>query len=96
MTAAMLATALTRPLPAAAAPVAGAASGRCLHAGGGVDTQGTALRIWDCNGRPNQKWRQNSDGSITGVQPGLCLDADGAGTAVGNAAQANIAAAGYR
>ncbi|WP_329182011.1 RICIN domain-containing protein [Streptomyces sp. NBC_01477] len=56
----------------------------------------TALRTWDCNGQPNQKWRQNSDGSITGVQSGLCPDANGAGTAGDNAVQANVAAVGYR
>ena len=39
--------------------------------------------IWDCNGQANQQWTVNSNGTITGVQSGLCLDASGAGTANG-------------
>jgi hypothetical protein len=31
----------------------------------------------------NQQWRLNSDGSVTGVQSGLCLDVTGASTANG-------------
>ena len=52
----MLVTALTWSVPASAvtAPLVGAASGRCLDVKGNVDTQGTALQIWDCNGQANQ------------------------------------------
>ena len=39
--------------------------------------------IWDCNGQTNQQWNVNANGTITGVQSGLCLDANGAGTANG-------------
>ena len=39
--------------------------------------------IWDCNGQTNQQWNLNSNGTITGVQSGLCLDANGAATANG-------------
>jgi hypothetical protein len=39
--------------------------------------------IWDCNGQANQQWNVNGDGTVTGVQSGLCLDAAGAGTANG-------------
>ena len=46
-------------------------------------TNGTAVIIWDCNGQTNQQWNVNSNGTITGVQSGLCLDANGAGTANG-------------
>ena len=46
-------------------------------------TNGTKVAIWSCNGQANQQWRLNTDGSITGVQSGLCLDATGAGTANG-------------
>ena len=44
---------------------------------------GTAVIIWDCNGQANQQWNVNANGTITGVQSGLCLDAYGAGTANG-------------
>jgi alpha-L-fucosidase len=39
--------------------------------------------IWDCTSGTNQQWNVNSDGTITGVQSGKCLDAYGAGTANG-------------
>ncbi|HYS41506.1 MAG TPA: RICIN domain-containing protein, partial [Pseudonocardiaceae bacterium] len=35
----------------------------------------------------NQKWTVNPDGTITGAQYGLCLDANGAGTANGTLLQ---------
>ena len=38
-----------------------------------------------CNGGGGQQWRVNSDGTITGVGSGLCLDVNGAGTANGTA-----------
>jgi alpha-galactosidase len=37
--------------------------------------------IWPCNGQQNQQWTLGADGSITGVQSGLCLNATGVGTA---------------
>ena len=39
------------------------------------------MQIYTCNGGQNQKWRINTDGTIIGVQSGLCLDVTGAGTA---------------
>ena len=48
---------------------------------------GTAVIIWDCNGQANQQWNVNTNGTITGVQSGLCLDANGAGTANGTQIQ---------
>jgi poly(3-hydroxybutyrate) depolymerase len=45
---------------------------------------GTRSRIWDCNGGANQQWNLNDNGTITSVQSGLCLTADG--TANGSAA----------
>ena len=46
-------------------------------------TNGTQVVIWDCNGQTNQQWNLNSNGTITGAQSGLCLDANGGGTANG-------------
>ncbi len=56
---------------------------KCLDAGG--TAAGTRLQIWTCHGGANQQWRLNSDGTITGVQSGLCLDVTGAGTGNGTA-----------
>ena len=32
--------------------------------------------IWDCHGGTNQQWNVNANGTVTGVQSGLCLDAN--------------------
>ena len=48
---------------------------RCADASGQGTSPGTKAIIWTCNGQTNQQWTVNSDGTITGVQSGLCLDA---------------------
>ncbi|MFF4128081.1 ricin-type beta-trefoil lectin domain protein, partial [Microbispora rosea] len=48
---------------------------------------GAKVQIYSCWGGDNQKWRVNSDGSIQGVQSGLCLDAVGQGTGNGTQIQ---------
>ncbi|MGV9619811.1 endo-1,4-beta-xylanase [Streptomyces tendae] len=58
---------------------------KCLDAAGSGN--GAKVQIYSCWGGDNQKWRLNSDGSIVGVQSGLCLDAVGAGTANGTLVQ---------
>ncbi|MFF9485484.1 endo-1,4-beta-xylanase [Streptomyces sp. NPDC014676] len=58
---------------------------KCLDAAG--TGNGAKVQIYSCWGGDNQKWRVNSDGSIVGVQSGLCLDAVGAGTANGTLIQ---------
>ncbi|MEU2436667.1 endo-1,4-beta-xylanase [Streptomyces rubradiris] len=58
---------------------------KCLDAAG--TGNGAKVQIYSCWGADNQKWRLNSDGSIVGVQSGLCLDAVGAGTANGTQIQ---------
>lgn len=58
---------------------------KCLDAGG--TGNGTRVQIYSCWGADNQKWRLNSDGSIVGVQSGLCLDAVASGTANGTLIQ---------
>ncbi|MET8039329.1 ricin-type beta-trefoil lectin domain protein [Micromonospora sp. NPDC005215] len=56
-----------------------------------LDVSGTAsggrARIMTCNGGSGQQWRVNTDGTISGVGSGLCLDVNGAGTANGTAVQ---------
>jgi endo-1,4-beta-xylanase len=49
----------------------------CLDANGGGTSNGTTVIIWSCNGQANQQWNVNSNGTITGAQSGLCLDAYG-------------------
>ncbi|MGC5540110.1 endo-1,4-beta-xylanase [Streptomyces griseus] len=58
---------------------------KCLDAAG--TGNGSKVQIYSCWGGDNQKWRVNSDGSIVGVQSGLCLDAVGTGTANGTQVQ---------
>jgi alpha-galactosidase len=56
--------------------------GKCLDVPNNA-TAGTRVRIWDCNGGANQRWNLNSNGTISNVQSGLCLDVDNGGTANG-------------
>ncbi|MEU1055010.1 endo-1,4-beta-xylanase [Streptomyces sp. NPDC005876] len=58
---------------------------KCLDAAG--SGTGAKVQIYSCWGGDNQKWRLNSDGTVVGVQSGLCLDAVGAGTANGTQLQ---------
>ncbi|KOU11511.1 endo-1,4-beta-xylanase [Streptomyces ardesiacus] len=58
---------------------------KCLDAAG--TGNGAKVQIYGCWGGDNQKWRLNSDGSVVGVQSGLCLDAVGNGTANGTKIQ---------
>jgi alpha-galactosidase len=45
---------------------------------------GTKIELWSCNGGATQQWKLNADGSITGVQSGLCLDVTGGNVPAGN------------
>ncbi|SPF05653.1 endo-1,4-beta-xylanase [Streptomyces sp. MA5143a] len=58
---------------------------KCLDAAG--TGNGTKVQIYGCWGGDNQKWRLNSDGTIVGVQSGLCLDTASGGTANGTPIQ---------
>ncbi|WP_086829864.1 endo-1,4-beta-xylanase [Streptomyces sp. NRRL B-24572] len=58
---------------------------KCLDAAGTAN--GSKVQIYSCWGGDNQKWRLDSDGSIVGVQSGLCLDAAANGTANGTLIQ---------
>ncbi|MFI6257709.1 non-reducing end alpha-L-arabinofuranosidase family hydrolase [Micromonospora zamorensis] len=52
---------------------------KCLDANGAGTANGTGIIIWECNGQPNQQWNINSNGTISGVQSGRCLDVWGTG-----------------
>ena len=54
----------------------------CLDANG-AEPPGTKTVVWSCNGQANQQWHLNANGTITGVQSGLCLDVAGRSTASG-------------
>ncbi|MEU7942771.1 lectin [Microbispora bryophytorum] len=73
----LAATALTWTAPASAAPapLVSAASGRCLDVKGNVDTLGTALDIWDCNGQANQGFEFTSAGELRTMNGTRCVDA---------------------
>jgi poly(3-hydroxybutyrate) depolymerase len=47
--------------------------GKCVDAPSNAGS-GTQVRIWDCNGAANQKWNVGTNGTITNVQTGLCLN----------------------
>jgi endo-1,4-beta-xylanase len=58
---------------------------KCLDAAG--TGNGTKVQIYGCWGGDNQKWRLNSDGTVVGVQSGLCLATASGGTANGTLIQ---------
>nr|WP_229812762.1 arabinofuranosidase catalytic domain-containing protein [Lentzea flava] len=60
---------------------------RCADAYGAGTSNGTQVVIWNCNGQTNQQWRFNANGTITGVQSGLCLEVAGGGTGNGTKVQ---------
>ena len=53
--------------------------GMCLDAFNQGTSSGTRVDLYTCNGQANQQWKLNSNGTITGVQSGLCLDVTGGG-----------------
>jgi hypothetical protein len=79
--------ALTAAPPASAATtqLVGAGSNRCLDVSGNVDTLGTAMQIWDCNGQANQQFEATSAGELRTFNGTRCLDAYNGGTAAGTA-----------
>ncbi|NUS83088.1 MAG: alpha-L-arabinofuranosidase [Streptomyces sp.] len=70
-----LATAPTWSASASAAPLVSSASGRCLDVKVNVDTPGTTLDIWDCNGQVNQAFEFTSAGELRTMNGTRCVDA---------------------
>ncbi|WP_414640003.1 ricin-type beta-trefoil lectin domain protein [Amycolatopsis sp.] len=52
---------------------------------------GTRAITWDCTSSANQQWNPNADGTITGVQSGLCLTPPGTPSATGALDQGRLA-----
>ncbi|MFK4088877.1 PHB depolymerase family esterase [Kribbella sp. NPDC020789] len=57
---------------------------QCMTAQNNQSTNGTPVVISPCTGATGQQWRFNTNGTITGLQSGLCLDISNAGTANGS------------
>jgi non-reducing end alpha-L-arabinofuranosidase len=81
----LLATAPTWSASAPVAPLVSSASGRCLDVKGNVDTLGTALDIWDCNGQANQAFEFTASGELRTMSGSRCVDAYDNRTAPGTA-----------
>ena len=60
---------------------------RCVAALNGGTGSGTQVVISTCTGGTGQQWQFNANGTVTGVQSGLCLDVNGQGTANGTKVQ---------
>ncbi|MEV4615634.1 RICIN domain-containing protein, partial [Kitasatospora sp. NPDC049258] len=58
--------------------------GRCVDASGRKTAPETPIVLYTCNGGTNQQWTLKADGSIVGVQSGLCLDVIGGAVAAPN------------
>ncbi|GAB3830316.1 ricin-type beta-trefoil lectin domain protein [Dactylosporangium cerinum] len=50
---------------------------KCFDAHDNGTAAGTHVELYDCNGGANQQWNVNANGTITGVQSGICLDVTG-------------------
>src|SRR2546430_2850173 len=57
-------TPVAGPPPPLSGRLVGAQSGRCLDVPGQVQTNGTQVEIWDCNGGGKQQWTQLSNGAF--------------------------------
>jgi hypothetical protein len=61
-------------------------TGKCVEVPSNAGA-GTQARIWDCNGGANQNWNIGTNGTITNVQSGLCLNT----TSTNNGAAVTVA-----
>ena len=60
--------------------------GKCLDSPTNA-TAGSKVQIWDCSGAANQRWNRNTNGTISNVASGLCLDVRANATAAGSLVQ---------
>ncbi|PRY37907.1 glycoside hydrolase [Umezawaea tangerina] len=67
---------------APATALVGVGSGKCLDVPGASTTNGTAVKIYGCNGGSNQMWTPTAAGELR-VYGGKCLEAYQQGTAAG-------------
>ncbi|MEU1123419.1 non-reducing end alpha-L-arabinofuranosidase family hydrolase [Streptomyces sp. NPDC005899] len=71
---------------ATAGALRGAGSGRCLDVPGAVQTDGTAMQIYDCWNGTNQQWTLTDTNQLT-VYGNKCLDVPGHATTAGTRVQ---------
>jgi hypothetical protein len=83
--AAMVALAPSAHAAITASPLVNPLSGKCLDVTGNVNTNGTQVEIWTCNGGANQAWTSTSANELRVTIGGVtkCLDASGGNTANG-------------
>ncbi len=85
--AALAATVVATPAQAATtSTVRGVGSSRCLDVPGAIQTNGTNVQIWDCNGGTNQRWTLTDNNQLT-VYGNKCLDVPSHSTTAGTRVQ---------
>jgi peptidoglycan hydrolase-like protein with peptidoglycan-binding domain len=62
--------------------IVGQGSGRCLDVTGESRSNGAAMQIWGCHGRPNQRWR--FENGLVKIYDNKCLDVTGYATGDGS------------
>ncbi|NGY64095.1 lipase [Lentzea sp. NEAU-D13] len=67
------------PAPGTTFGLAGSASGKCVDVPGRVQTNGTGLILWTCNGAVNQQWTQTAAGELRIYDNAKCMDANASG-----------------
>jgi hypothetical protein len=71
------------PASAAVGAVRGVPSGRCVDVPGASKTNGTQVKLYDCNGGSNQQWNYTSGRRLAAYAGTKCLDAYNGGTTAG-------------
>ncbi|MGN9908845.1 RICIN domain-containing protein [Phytohabitans sp. LJ34] len=79
----LLAVAVADPASAAVGAVRGVPSGRCVDVPSASKTNGTQVKLYDCNGGSNQQWNYNSGRQLAAYAGTKCLDAYNNGTTAG-------------
>jgi hypothetical protein len=71
------------PASAAVGAIRGAPSGRCVDVPSASTTNGTQVKLYDCNGGSNQQWNHTSGRQLRAYAGAKCLDAYNNGTTAG-------------
>lgn len=71
------------PASAAVGAIRGAPSGRCVDVPSASKTNGTQVKLYDCNGGSNQQWNLTSARQLRAYAGTKCLDAYNNGTTAG-------------
>ncbi|KJK33016.1 lipase [Lentzea aerocolonigenes] len=67
------------PAPGATFSLESSASGKCADVPGRVQTNGTGLIVWTCNGAANQRWTHTAAGELRIYDNAKCMDANASG-----------------